>query len=317
MICQWSSIRKGVSALNYGLYIDLELFITKTVNKSDNPCNLIHAMQRTIQAIPLHTVTIGAKTQPSIIFLHGFLGSGGDWFPVARELCDDYCCVMVDLPGHGKAIFREIPQSDGFFEQTVDALAELLRQSVCPPSYLVGYSMGGRIALALLLRHPELFIKAVIVSASPGLRTEKEQIDRQEHDEKIARKIEHNFEGFIKTWYDQSLFSTLKNHPLFKAVESKRQINDPRNLALALRVLGTGGQPSQWETLQYNKVPVRFFVGEKDERYVEIGRQMVKLCSSSDLEIFPHCGHTLQIENTELFLDRLRLFFNQQEEKQL
>ena len=274
-------------------------------------------MPSTIQEVPFHTMTIGEKRLPRIIFLHGFLGSGGDWLPLARTLCDDYCCVMVDLPGHGKASFRETPPSDGFFEQTVDALAELLRQSAFPPSYLVGYSMGGRIALALMLRHPELFTKAVIVSASPGLRTEKEQIDRQEHDEKIARKIERNFDGFIEAWYEQPLFSTLKHHPVFKEVESQRKINDPRNLALALRVLGTGRQRSQWEAMKHNNVPVRFFVGEKDERYVEIGRQMVKLSRGSDLEIFPLCGHTLQIENKELFLDRLRLFFNQQEEKHL
>ena len=317
MICQCSSFCKGVSALNYGFYIDLALFKTTTVKKSDNPCNLIHAMQKTLQEVPLHIVTIGERTLPRILFLHGFLGSGGDWLPVARELCNDFCCVMVDLPGHGKAGFREAPPSDGFFEQTVDALAELLRLSASSPSYLVGYSMGGRLALALLLRHPELFTKAIIVSASPGLRTNKEQSDRQVHDDRIARKIERNFEGFIEAWYDQPLFATLKHHPIFKEVESERKINDPRNLALALRVLGTGRQRSQWEALQHNRVPIRFFVGEKDERYVEIGHQMVKLCPGSDLEIFPHCGHTLQLENKELFLDRLRFFFNQQEEKQL
>ena len=274
-------------------------------------------MQRNTLSVPLHIQTIGKSSLPRIIFLHGFLGSGSDWLPMVRQLSDKYCCMMVDLPGHGKACFEENPQNDGFFEQTVDALAELLQDSASPQNYLVGYSMGGRLALALLLRYQELFTKAVIISASPGLRTKQEQIERQEHDEKIARKIERNFEGFIKAWYDQPLFSTLKQHPVFSEVESERKINDPRNLALALRLLGTGRQHSQWEALQHNSVPVRFFAGEKDERYVEIGRQMVKLCPGSDLEIFPHCGHTLQLENKELFLDRLRFFFNQQEEKHL
>ena len=274
-------------------------------------------MQKTIQGIPFHILTAGKSSLPRIIFLHGFLGSGSDWLPMARQLSRDYCCVMVDLPGHGKASFQQTPPYNGFFEQTVDALAEFLLESASSPGYLVGYSMGGRLALALLLRHQKLFTKAVIVSASPGLRTTEEQINRQEHDEKIARKIERNFERFIEAWYDQPLFSTLKHHPVFEEVENERKINDPQNLALALRVLGTGRQRSQWENLQHNNVPVRFFVGEKDERYVEIGRQMVKLCPGSDLEIFPQCGHTLQLENKELFLDRLRFFFNQQEEKHL
>jgi len=272
-------------------------------------------MPTTINGIPLHTVTIGNPSLPRIVFLHGFLGSGSDWLPVTRELQNNYCCLMVDLPGHGSANLLQTQPPENFFIQTVDALAALLRQSASPPCSLVGYSMGGRIALALLLRHAELFSKAVIISASPGLKTEKERIDRQEHDEKVARKIERSFDSFVEAWYEQPLFATLKSHPIFKEVESERKINDPQNLALALRLLGTGGQPSLWEKLKNNRVPVRFFAGEKDERYVEIGHQMVKLCPESDLEIFPHCGHTLQLENRDLFLDRLKNFFNQQEKK--
>ena len=267
------------------------------------------------RSIPLHIATIGNPSLPHIVFLHGFLGSGSDWLPVTRELQNDYCCMMVDLPGHGSANLLQTQPPEDFFIQTVDALAALLRQSASSPCSLVGYSMGGRIALALLLRHPELFSKAIIISASPGLKTEKERIDRQEHDEKVARKIERSFDSFIEAWYEQPLFSTLKSHPIFKEVESERKINDPQNLALALRLLGTGQQPSFWDELKNNSVPVCFFTGEKDERYVEIGHQMVKLSAESDLEIFPHCGHTLQLENRVLFLDRLKHFFNQQEKK--
>ena len=272
-------------------------------------------MPTTIRGIPLHVTPIGNASLPRIIFLHGFLGSGSDWLPIARELQENYCCVMIDLPGHGEALFHQPVNPDGFFEQTVEALAELVRKTASPPCFLVGYSMGGRIALALLLRHPDLFAKAVIVSASPGLRTEKERTQRCESDEGVARKIEINFEGFIKFWYEQPLFSTLKSHPLFKETESRRKINDPHSLATALRVLGTGRQPSFWELLKENSVPISFFAGEKDERYVEIGRQMVKLCTCSVLEFFALCGHTLQLENRELFLDRLQFFFNQQEKK--
>ncbi len=275
-------------------------------------------MPTIINGIPFNIATIGDPVLPRIVFLHGFLGSGSDWLPITRDLQNDYCCVMIDLPGHGSANLLESAMSaESFFVATLDALADLLRESVLPPCSLVGYSMGGRIALALLLRHPDLFSKAIIISASPGLKTEKERIDRQEHDEKVARKIERNFAGFLEAWYDQPLFSTLKHHPIFKEVERERTINDPANLALALRLLGTGLQPSFWDNLAQNSVPISFFVGEKDERYVEIGHQMVKLTPASDLEIFPHCGHTLHLENRELFLDRLRFFFNKQEQTKL
>ena len=59
-------------------------------------------MPTTINGIPLHTITLGNPSLPRIVFLHGFLGSGSDWLPVTRELQNDYCCLMVDLPGHGE-----------------------------------------------------------------------------------------------------------------------------------------------------------------------------------------------------------------------
>ena len=260
---------------------------------------------------PLNTENIKDSSLPRIIFLHGFLGSGSDWVPIARELENEYCCILVDLPGHGESDIEANGNPDLFFTKTVDAIAMELSRSAAPePCFLVGYSMGGRIALSLLLRHPELFAKAIILSASPGLATEKERLSRRESDEGIARKIEKNFAGFIQAWYEQPLFASLKNHPVFKEVESERKINNPSNLALALRLLGTGQQPSLWDELQQNKVPIQFFAGEKDLKFVEIGRQMVNLCTESTLEIFSGCGHTLHLENRVLFVERLIQFFN-------
>ncbi|NTU44842.1 MAG: 2-succinyl-6-hydroxy-2,4-cyclohexadiene-1-carboxylate synthase [Chlorobiaceae bacterium] len=262
------------------------------------------------------SLLIGDPDLPRIVFLHGFLGSGSDWLAVARELEREYCSVLVDLPGHGETPIPKVPKEGNpelFFMETVDALAAELRRSAAAPCFLVGYSMGGRVALALMMRHPDLFTKAVIVSASPGLRTEEEQAARRKSDEGIARKIEKNFEGFIQAWYEQPLFATLKNHPLFHEIERERKTNNPGNLASALRLLGTGVQPSLWDALAQNRVPTQFFAGEKDLKFVEIGRQMVNLCPDSTLEIFSGCGHTLHIENRELFLDRLKTFFNKQQ----
>jgi 2-succinyl-6-hydroxy-2,4-cyclohexadiene-1-carboxylate synthase len=260
--------------------------------------------------IPLRFTTVGNPAKPRIVFLHGFLGSGSDWLPFARKLEHRFCSILVDLPGHGEAGIPADGNPELFFMQTVDALALELHRSATPPCFIAGYSMGGRIGLTLALRHPELFAKAIIVSASPGLRTEEERISRRQSDEGIARKIERNFAGFIEAWYDQPLFATLKTHPLFREIEAKRKQSSPGNLALALRLLGTGFQPSMWDKLPENRIPMLFVVGEKDLKFVEIGRQMVNLCPCSGLEIVPDCGHTLHFENQELFLDRLKTFFN-------
>ncbi len=251
---------------------------------------------------PLHLATVGDPALPKIVFLHGFLGSGSDWLPFARKLEERFYSILVDLPGHGEAAIPADTEADGFFMRTVDALAGEIRRLSAGPCVLVGYSMGGRIGLALALRHPELFSKAVIVSSSPGLRTEEERVARRKSDEGVARKIERNFEGFIEFWYSQPLFATLKSHALFREIEAQRKQGSPQNLARALRLLGTGNQPSFWNELPDNRLPMLFCVGEKDAKYVEVGKQMAELCPESRLEFFERCGHTLHIEEPERFL---------------
>ncbi|NTU53923.1 MAG: 2-succinyl-6-hydroxy-2,4-cyclohexadiene-1-carboxylate synthase [Chlorobiaceae bacterium] len=255
--------------------------------------------------IPLHITTVGDTTLPKIVFLHGFLGSGSDWLSFAERLKDRWCCVLVDLPGHGESGIPEHAESEGFFMQTVETLAGEIRRFSAVPCMLVGYSMGGRIGLALTLRHPELFSRAVIISSSPGLRTEEERSARRKSDEGIARKIERNFGGFIEFWYNQPLFATLKSHALFHEIESCRLQGSPKKLAQALRLLGTGNQPSLWSELPDNRVPMLFCIGEKDSKYVEIGREMVKEYPGSSLDFFERCGHTLHIEAPERFLESM------------
>jgi 2-succinyl-6-hydroxy-2,4-cyclohexadiene-1-carboxylate synthase len=267
-------------------------------------------MQHDAPKSTIHVEIIGNRDLPRIVFLHGFLGSKEEWRSLALTLKNRYCSVIVDLPGHGEAPPIETSSHTGFFEHTGESVAQMISVYGLEPCFLVGYSMGGRLALFLALRFPELFSKVVILSASPGLKTLSERSLRQKQDEQIARKIEKNFEGFLQFWYEQPLFFSLKNHPLFKETERKRKKNNPSELALALKLLGTGTQPPLWDELAGNRIPIAFFAGEKDPKFVEIGLQMVKLCPSSNLEIFADCGHALHIENREEFTSRLQFFFN-------
>lgn len=258
----------------------------------------------------LRLTTKGDPAKPWILFLHGFLGAGSDWLPYTPQLEERYRCILADLPGHGESDIDREGNPETFFIETVDRLAALLREQTERPGLLVGYSMGGRIGLALALRHPELFRAVGVVSASPGLKTPEERAARVKSDEGLARKIERDFEGFLDAWYRAPLFSTLKAHPLFGEIESARRKGEPETLAMALRLLGTGRQPSYWEALAESRLPMLFMAGQKDPKYVEIGRQMVNLHPLSSLELFGECGHTLHIEEREGFLRRLTDFFN-------
>lgn len=258
-----------------------------------------------------HVNSTGNTAKPGILMLHGFLGSGKDWQHHADRLRDGYACFMPDLPGHGAS---PAPRYiSGAFETTCKSLAELAGKIHPGPLHLVGYSMGGRLALYLALHYPETFRSTVIVSSSAGLRTPEERVLRRKSDDRLAESLIEDFSGFLDRWYGLPLFEQLKQHPLFPEILERRRKNNPEALAGALRQLGTGRQPSLWEKLAENRLPTAFFTGEKDTKYVEIGRQMVNLCPCSELIIFPGCGHTLHIENRHLFLERLQLFLQKQE----
>ncbi len=90
-----------------------------------------------------------------ILFLHGFMGNGADWQPVIENLPDSYCSLAPDLPGHGSNLKNNWPE--GFiFSAWKEELVSVLRRHHIASCHVVGYSMGGRLALYLALHQPEI-----------------------------------------------------------------------------------------------------------------------------------------------------------------
>ncbi|ARM31479.1 2-succinyl-6-hydroxy-2,4-cyclohexadiene-1-carboxylate synthase [Prosthecochloris sp. HL-130-GSB] len=243
-----------------------------------------------------------------VVFLHGFLGSSQDWKTVASTLAHHYTVYLPDLPGHGNTMITDAATCS--FENVVENLADMIRQLPGPPPHLAGYSMGGRLALALLCCVPELFRSGVIVSSSPGIADRAKRRLRAESDDRLASNLKEDFCGFLDYWYALPLFAELRKHASFSEILDKRRKNCPDQLALALKKMSTGRQPSYWNCLENIRLPLLFIAGEKDTKYVEIGRQMVNLCPDSILEIIPGCGHTPQFEQRRMVTGRLLNFFN-------
>ena len=95
----------------------------------------------------------GDPHRPAVLFLHGFMGSGADWTDAISALDKRFCCVTPDLPGHGGSV--GLRPEDYTIEGATRTLLDLLDELEIERPALVGYSMGGRLALYLALRHPE------------------------------------------------------------------------------------------------------------------------------------------------------------------
>lgn len=241
---------------------------------------------------------------PTILFLHGFLGSQEDFRDVLPLLIDRYSCLTLDLPGHGKTKFADVYT----MSSTAEAIVALLDDLKIPQAFLVGYSMGGRLALYLALNFPERFPKVVIESGSPGLKTEEERSIRLQRDFELAEQLETNFSQFISDWYKQQLFQSLKQHSRFKEILEQRLQNDPVKLAKSLREMSTGAQPSLWEKLKSHRNSLLLMVGARDRKFVEINQEMASLCETARLEIIPNVGHNIHFEDPGTFAYSVKTF---------
>lgn len=118
------------------------------------------AQWSTVSTDDLHLTHLG-DTGPRVAYFHGLFGQGKNWTHSAKQLADRFRVTLVDMPNHGRSGWTEHLDYIAFADQ----LAELFDPS--EPVRLIGHSMGGKIAMALALRHPELVERLVVVDIAP------------------------------------------------------------------------------------------------------------------------------------------------------
>ena len=256
---------------------------------------------------PLNYICRGDLQNPAVIFLHGFLGNLKDWEKIISLLEKNFFCVAVDLPGHGKS---EITKEDNF-KTLSHSLSDLTASLKDGPWNVVGYSMGGRIALYWSVHFPQKISKLVLESASPGIKNTKERQQRLIEDQNRAIRLKkENFMKFLNDWYRLPLFGKINQHKDFSAMLQNRFSNLPENLSRAWVQFSTGSQPSFWRELASIKFPVLLVSGEDDLKYKEICREMQTCNQSFQWEVLADTAHNTHFENPDLFAEHLIQFLS-------
>jgi 2-succinyl-6-hydroxy-2,4-cyclohexadiene-1-carboxylate synthase len=252
--------------------------------------------------------TWGDSTNPGLLLLHGFLGCKEDWDEVAQKLSESFHVIAADLPGFGESI-SDLPEDSYAMPGCATAVVALLRTLGIIRSHLVGYSMGGRLALYLAVNHSEMCGRVIMESSSPGLRTEQERTDRRAHDEKLAQALlTEGVDQFLRNWYAQPMFASLRASAQFEGVMLRRKQNDPSGPARSLRMMGTGSQPSLWKELNSVSVPLLFLAGERDTKFATLAREMASVCPVGRAEVVEGLGHALHFEAPNRYIDIVRQF---------
>ncbi|HOP07915.1 MAG TPA: 2-succinyl-6-hydroxy-2,4-cyclohexadiene-1-carboxylate synthase [candidate division Zixibacteria bacterium] len=255
----------------------------------------------------IHYQDSGSENSCPVICLHGFLGRGDD-FDFADSLTEHLRLIKIDLPGHGQSQCEE----DELYrmERTALMIVSLIAQLGLHKPHVIGYSMGGRLALYLAVHYADKFGRFVLESTSPGLKTEEERAARVEHDETLAKHLESEpLEKFLDDWFAQPLFDgTTADADKQALLKQKRLENDPTGLARSLRNMGTGRQPSLWENLPRIEADLLLIAGAQDYKFLKINREMAARCPRASLRVVKGAGHNVHWEYPEDYLALVRDF---------
>lgn len=252
----------------------------------------------------LHTTTYGAQGS-RVVFCHGLFGQGRNWTQVGKALADHHRVTLVDLPDHGRSAWG----TSFSYVDMADHTAELL--SAEDPVALVGHSMGGKVAMLMALRHPELVERLVVVDIAPGNSRDVSEFEhfvttmrgldlsqistRQEADEAMAEAVPSTaVRGFL--------------------LQNLRREGDGWRWQMNLDLLGDSlGDLKDWpaeavEGQEYDG-PVLWVAGEKSG-YVrdEDEEAMTRLFPRHRKVTIKRAGHWVHSEQPEVFLEVLRRF---------
>ena len=257
-----------------------------------------------------------APTTDAVVLLHGFTGSHHSWDGIAPALARTQPVIAFDLPGHGDSDFGDATERHSMAHTTA-ALDEALAVLAIERASVVGYSMGGRLALHLAATRPQRIARLALESASPGLETDAERTTRRQADEHLANfALQHGIDAFVDRWETTPVLAAEQTLPAAtrQALRVQRLRCSPTGLAASLRGMGTGAQPWLGNDLPHVHVPTLVIVGADDAKFVAIARQMHAGLPNARLAVVRDAGHNVHLQQPDRFTELITLFLQPQGE---
>ena len=271
---------------------------------------------------------------PPLLFVHGFLGEAADWDRLRALLGTDVSATCFELPGHGAAP----PEAGAASRWSADAAHRLQRtgpsvpeaaasswfpdaarrlERACArlpaPPVVVGYSMGGRLALYTALRHSGAARGLVLIGADPGIAEPAARAERRARDDALADELaaaggERAFAAWLRRWYAAPLFGGLHRQPGFEALLRRRLRQRAAALAAALRGLSVSRQPDLWNALPALPIPALFIAGAEDAKYRGVAERIATIGRPWQAAVCRGAAHAVHIEQPQALADLIRSF---------
>ena len=249
---------------------------------------------------------------PAIVAIHGFTGNLSTWDSLGEAVRSKYSMICPDMLGHGAS---DAPHDPLLYDMdhTTRALEEMLDHLAITRVHWLGYSMGGRIALAAAIALPERTQTLTIESTSPGLSGAEEREARIRSDITLADQIQQRgIREFINYWESLPLWQSQFRLPVAERerLRAQRLANNPAGLANSLLGMGTGMQPPLYHRLKTIQAPSLFIAGEEDIKFAAIARSMHQAVPGSRIKIIQESGHAVHLEQPAIFNQTVLEFLN-------
>lgn len=228
-----------------------------------------------------------------LVALHGFTELDIAWREVLGDR-DDLWCPL--LPGHG---WKPVPEQADVGSCAADLAAEISARSDGQAVDLLGYSLGGRVALRLALDYPQLIKRLIVISAHAGTDDPDERAARVKRDQGLADVLREDGIGtFVAWWEQQPVLRMVKSssEQMTKVLRSRRLNQDPEGLADSLLAYGQGAQDPLWGRLGELAMPTMLMVGEHDAGFRKEMQRMTGQINDCTLAVVPGVGHAAHRE---------------------
>ena len=216
--------------------------------------------------------------------LHGSAGYHTNWDLFKKSLGEEI--NSIDL----WSLFESDKQV------TLREAGRLVAKQATDGDLLMGYSMGGRIALHSLLFSPEKWRGAIIIAANPGIADGHKE--RKARDEEWAQLAETNWEAFLKHWNEQPLLTSPHGVSMtFQNPSSEKSAK----VARSFRDWSLGRQFDLRPDLSKITCPVLWLTGTKDEKFSAIARDSVSRIPLGRMISVPNASHRLPWQQPDSF----------------
>lgn len=231
----------------------------------------------------------GLSSNQACLFLHGFLGGAHDWSPVIQELSSGFYCVAPELV--------ELIDDKLTFNSAARAINALVHRFKLVKPILVGYSLGGRLALYSSSKFPQVFSALAIVSANPGLTNKASRRKRVLADAHLARQLQSSgVEAFVRQWYERPLFASLKNLPNYSEFLEDRLKTSQSFAVNCLLNLSLGRQFPLWNAIRNYRERVLLVSGDLDLEYSQLLADLSKAIPRAVFNRIHAAGHAVHLE---------------------